>query len=93
MPPKLLRMPKTKVQRVVSSGHHDCRQVRLRDYLFWIRRNFFAAVRAGTIARSFASIRIGGKVGLIGNLSGPATELNPGLIIGKRANVQGISAG
>lgn len=48
---------------------------------------------AGTIARSFASIRIGGKVGLIGNLSGPATELNPGLIIGKRANVQGISVG
>ena len=48
---------------------------------------------AGTIARSFASIRVGGKVGLIGNLSGPATELNPGLIIGKRANVQGISVG
>ena len=48
---------------------------------------------AGTIARSFASIRIGGKVGLIENLSGPATELNPALIIGKRANVQGISVG
>jgi len=48
---------------------------------------------AGTIARSFASIRVGGRIGLIGNLSGPATELNPGLILGKRANVQGISVG
>jgi NADPH:quinone reductase-like Zn-dependent oxidoreductase len=48
---------------------------------------------AGTIARSFASIRVGGRVGLIGNLSGPATELNPGLILARRANVQGISVG
>ena len=48
---------------------------------------------AGTIAKSFASIRVGGRVSLIGNLSGPATELNPGLIIGRRANVQGISVG
>ncbi len=48
---------------------------------------------AGTIARSFASIRVGGRVGLIGNLSGPPTELNPGLILAKRANVQGISVG
>jgi hypothetical protein len=30
---------------------------------------------------------------LIGGLSGPATELNPGLILGRRANVQGISVG
>ena len=48
---------------------------------------------AGTIARSFAAIRVGGRVGLIGNLSGPPTELNPGLILAKRANVQGISVG
>jgi NADPH:quinone reductase-like Zn-dependent oxidoreductase len=48
---------------------------------------------AGTIARSFGSIRVGGRIGLIGNLSGPPTELNPGLILGKRANVQGISVG
>ena len=48
---------------------------------------------AGTIAKSFASLRVGGRIGLIGNLSGPATELNPGLIIGRRANVQGISVG
>jgi NADPH:quinone reductase-like Zn-dependent oxidoreductase len=48
---------------------------------------------AGTIAKSFASLRVGGRVGLIGNLSGAATELNPGLIIGRRANVQGISVG
>ena len=48
---------------------------------------------AGTIAKSFASIRVGGRVSLIGNLSGPPTELNPGLIIARRANVQGISVG
>jgi NADPH:quinone reductase-like Zn-dependent oxidoreductase len=48
---------------------------------------------AGTIAKSFASIRVGGRIGLIGNLSGPATALNPGLIIARRANVQGISVG
>jgi len=48
---------------------------------------------AGTIARSFGSIRVGGRIGLIGNLSGPATELNPGLILARRANVQGISVG
>ncbi|HEY4981033.1 MAG TPA: NAD(P)-dependent alcohol dehydrogenase [Pseudolabrys sp.] len=44
---------------------------------------------AGTIARSFGSICVGGKIGLIGGLTGPATELNPGMILAKRANVQG----
>jgi NADPH:quinone reductase-like Zn-dependent oxidoreductase len=48
---------------------------------------------AGTLARSFGAIRIGGKVSMIGGLSGAATELNPGLIFGRRANVQGISVG
>ena len=48
---------------------------------------------AGTIARSFGALRVGGKIGLIGNLSGPPTELNPGLILAKRANTQGISVG
>jgi NADPH:quinone reductase-like Zn-dependent oxidoreductase len=48
---------------------------------------------AGTLARSFGAIRIGGKISMIGGLSGAATELNPGLIFGKRANVQGISVG
>ena len=48
---------------------------------------------AGTFARSFGAIRAGGKISMIGNLSGPATEFNPGLIMGKRANLQGISVG
>jgi NADPH:quinone reductase-like Zn-dependent oxidoreductase len=48
---------------------------------------------AGTLARSFGAIRIGGKISMIGSLSGAATELNPGLILGRRANVQGISVG
>jgi NADPH:quinone reductase-like Zn-dependent oxidoreductase len=48
---------------------------------------------AGTLTRSFRAIRVGGKISLIGGLSGPATELNPGLILARRANVQGISVG
>lgn len=48
---------------------------------------------ADTLARSFGAIRIGGKVSLIGGLSGAATALNPGLILGRRANVHGISVG
>jgi NADPH:quinone reductase-like Zn-dependent oxidoreductase len=48
---------------------------------------------AGTLTKSFGAIRVGGKISMIGNLSGPASELNPGLIMGKRANIQGISVG
>jgi NADPH:quinone reductase-like Zn-dependent oxidoreductase len=48
---------------------------------------------AGTLTKSFGAIRVGGKISMIGNLSGPANELNPGLIMGKRANIQGISVG
>ena len=48
---------------------------------------------AATLARSFQALRVGGKVSMIGGLSGGATELNPGLIFSRRANVQGISVG
>ncbi|MGA7789723.1 MAG: NAD(P)-dependent alcohol dehydrogenase [Xanthobacteraceae bacterium] len=48
---------------------------------------------AATLSRSFGALRIGGKVSMIGGLSGGATELNPGLIFSRRANVQGISVG
>jgi NADPH:quinone reductase-like Zn-dependent oxidoreductase len=47
---------------------------------------------AGTIAKSLGAIRHGGKVSMIGVLSG-AAELNPMLIMARRANVQGISVG
>ncbi len=47
----------------------------------------------GTLTRSFGAIRVGGKISMIGGLSGAATELNPSLILAKRANVQGISVG
>ena len=47
---------------------------------------------AGTFARSLGAIRVGGKISLIGVLSGQA-DINPILILGKRANVQGISVG
>jgi NADPH:quinone reductase-like Zn-dependent oxidoreductase len=48
---------------------------------------------AGTLTKSFGAIRVSGRISMIGNLSGPANELNPGLIMGKRANIQGISVG
>jgi len=48
---------------------------------------------ANTLKLSFGAIRLGGKISLIGGLSGAARELNPGLIFSKRANVQGISVG
>jgi len=48
---------------------------------------------AATLTRSFHALRVGGKVSMIGGLSGGATELNPGLIFSRRANVQGISVG
>ena len=47
---------------------------------------------AGTFARSIGAIRPGGKVSMIGVLSGGA-EINPMIIMGKRANIQGISVG
>ena len=46
----------------------------------------------GTLARSLRAIRVGGKVTMIGVLSG-AAEINPMLIFSRRANVQGISVG
>ncbi len=48
---------------------------------------------ANTLTRSFGAIRNGGKISMIGGLSGGAKELNPGLIFSKRANVQGIYVG
>ncbi len=48
---------------------------------------------AGTLAKSFGAIRLGGKITMIGGLSGAATELDPRLIMGRRANIQGISVG
>jgi NADPH:quinone reductase-like Zn-dependent oxidoreductase len=48
---------------------------------------------ADTLARSFGAIRVGGRISMIGGLSGPATQLDPRLILARRANVQGISVG
>jgi NADPH:quinone reductase-like Zn-dependent oxidoreductase len=47
---------------------------------------------AGTLERSLRSIRIGGKITLIGVLSGSG-DINPTLIFARRASVQGISVG
>jgi NADPH:quinone reductase-like Zn-dependent oxidoreductase len=48
---------------------------------------------AETLTRSFGAIRVGGKISIIGSVSGGASELNPGLIFSRRANVQGIYVG
>jgi NADPH:quinone reductase-like Zn-dependent oxidoreductase len=47
---------------------------------------------AATLPLSLRAIRVGGKITLIGVLSG-AGEINPTLIFSRRANVQGISVG
>ncbi|MBM3488511.1 MAG: NAD(P)-dependent alcohol dehydrogenase [Alphaproteobacteria bacterium] len=47
---------------------------------------------AGTFAKSLEALRTGGHVSLIGFLAGAAT-VDPGLIMARRANVQGISVG
>jgi NADPH:quinone reductase-like Zn-dependent oxidoreductase len=46
----------------------------------------------GTFAKSLNAIRSGGKISAIGVLSGIA-EINPGMILAKRVNAQGISVG
>jgi NADPH:quinone reductase-like Zn-dependent oxidoreductase len=48
---------------------------------------------AGTFTRSLGAIKVGGKISLIGVLTGPAGETSAMLILGKRANIQGISVG
>jgi NADPH:quinone reductase-like Zn-dependent oxidoreductase len=48
---------------------------------------------AGTFARSLEAIRVGGKISLIGVLSGANHTINPMAILARRANVQGISVG
>ncbi|HEX4112687.1 MAG TPA: NAD(P)-dependent alcohol dehydrogenase [Stellaceae bacterium] len=48
---------------------------------------------AGTWQRSLGAIKPGGKVSMIGVLTGAAGDSNPMLILAKRANVQGISVG
>jgi len=47
---------------------------------------------AGTVAKSLGAIRQNGRVSMIGVLTG-ASDFNPMMILGKRANVQGISVG
>jgi NADPH:quinone reductase-like Zn-dependent oxidoreductase len=48
---------------------------------------------AATLGPSLDAIRRGGKVSMIGVLSGPPAEINAGRIFAKRASVQGISVG
>ena len=48
---------------------------------------------AGTLVRSFGAICVGGKISIIGGLSGGAADFNAGLIFSRRANVQGIGVG
>lgn len=47
---------------------------------------------ARTLEQSLRAVRIGGRVSVIGVLTG-AGEINPTLILGRRANVQGMSVG
>jgi len=48
---------------------------------------------AGTLAKSLRAVRVGGKVSLIGILSGAEGEVNPLPVIMKGLNLQGIYVG
>jgi NADPH:quinone reductase-like Zn-dependent oxidoreductase len=48
---------------------------------------------AGTFGRSLRTIKVGGHIGLIGNLSGNATEVNLVQILMQNVRVQGILVG
>ena len=48
---------------------------------------------AATLGPSLDAIRRGGKVSIIGVLTGPPAQINAARIFAKRANVQGISVG
>jgi NADPH:quinone reductase-like Zn-dependent oxidoreductase len=47
----------------------------------------------GTLTKSLGSIRVGGKVTMIGSAFTGAADINPMLFLARRANVQGISVG
>ena len=48
---------------------------------------------AGTLAKSIRAVRVGGRISLIGVLTGGAGEVNPMPILMKSLNVQGIYVG
>jgi NADPH:quinone reductase-like Zn-dependent oxidoreductase len=48
---------------------------------------------AGTFARSLRAIKIGGHIGLIGNLSGNSTEVNLVQILMQNVRIQGVLVG
>jgi len=50
-------------------------------------------MRSSGVRRGSGPTAASSKISLIGGLSGPATELNPGLIFARRATAQGISVG
>jgi NADPH:quinone reductase-like Zn-dependent oxidoreductase len=47
----------------------------------------------GTLARSMNAVRVGGRISLIGLLSGPEGAVNPMPILGKQIQIQGIFVG
>jgi NADPH:quinone reductase-like Zn-dependent oxidoreductase len=47
----------------------------------------------GTLARSMNAVRVGGRISLIGLLTGPEATVNPMPILGKQIQVQGIFVG
>jgi NADPH:quinone reductase-like Zn-dependent oxidoreductase len=47
----------------------------------------------GTLTRSMNAVRVGGRISLIGLLTGPETAVNPMPILGKQIQVQGMFVG
>jgi NADPH:quinone reductase-like Zn-dependent oxidoreductase len=47
----------------------------------------------GTLARSMNAVRVGGRISLIGLLTGPESTVNPMPVLGKQIQLQGIFVG
>jgi NADPH:quinone reductase-like Zn-dependent oxidoreductase len=48
---------------------------------------------AGTIQESLKAVRIGGHIAIIGVVAGAGEGVNPGVLIGNSARLQGLSVG
>ena len=91
-----------KLERVKSMGADDC--INYKTTPDWDKqaKEFTGGVGvdhiievggAGTFGRSLRAIKIGGHIGLIGNLSGNATEVNLIQILMQNVRIQGVLVG
>jgi NADPH:quinone reductase-like Zn-dependent oxidoreductase len=91
-----------KLARARALGAHDC--INYRTTPEWDREvmrltdgrgvdHVLEVGGAGTLTRSIGSLAVGGRIALIGVLSGFASTVSPYGLLGKQASVQGVFVG